>query len=220
MGIVETLRSLPRRIRDSVQQEGLWRFGLRIVLSPMYRAGALGTLPLDLHFGDSADSSLSMRVADEDDIEALVALGPEYYHEKLRARLGDRQQCLLAFLGETIVAVRWAGTGEAHLGDLALALPLREEEMYAYDAFVHPRYRGNGYAKAIRRALDEQWWQKGFRTHISFATLGRKPFGRYHPYNVATIRVLRLGPFRKLSVKTYGPKADYWRERLKELRWA
>jgi len=40
------------------------------------------------------------------------------------------------------------------------------------------------------------------------------------PRRIAVLRVLRLGPFRKFWVRTYGPQAEYWRERLKELRWA
>ena len=30
---------------------------------------------------------------------------------------------------------------------------------------------------------------------------------------------LRLGPLRKFWVRTCGPQAESWRERLKELRW-
>ena len=40
------------------------------------------------------------------------------------------------------------------------------------------------------------------------------------PRRIAVLRVLRLGPFRKFWVQTYGPQAEYWLERLKELRWA
>ena len=40
------------------------------------------------------------------------------------------------------------------------------------------------------------------------------------PHRVAVLRVLRLGPLTRFWVKTYGPQAGYWRERLKELKWA
>ena len=64
----------------------------------------------------------------------------------------------------------------------------------------------------------------GTATHSRTATKCRPPcpcrLRRGHgAVYVATIRTFRLGPFRKLWVKTYGPQAEYWKERPMELRW-
>ncbi len=69
-------------------------------------------------------------------------------------------------------------------------------------------------------ACHSEWLSRGFHTRLGVAAMGRAPYGKNRPHIVATIHTLRVGPFRKFWAKTYGPQADYWRERLKELRWA
>ena len=57
-----------------------------------------------------------------------------------------------------------------------------------------------------------------FRERGDFRDLAVRPFGVVRrPHRVAEIRTLCLGRFRKFWVRTYGPQAGYWRERLKEL---
>jgi len=123
-------------------------------------------------------------------------------------------------LDNTSVAFCWATVGEARLGDTRLALSLRGDELLQYDVFVHPAHRGAGVFNAVSRAFEVEWLRRGFHTRVGVAAMGRAPYAKNHPYIVATIRTFRLGPFRKIWVRAYGPDAEYWRERLKELRWA
>ena len=67
--------------------------------------------------------------------------------------------------------------------------------------------------------IQEHYSSKGGSLAFGFVSGQRRPFGP-SPHRVAIIRTLRLGPIRKFWVKTYGTQAEYWRERLKELRWA
>jgi len=214
-----SIRSWPRRIRDSIEQEGVWRLLFRMALSPVYEAGALRAEPL-LRQRDFPHTHATVRSAGEVDMAALVALRPECTLENLRSRLGDGHECGLALVNGMVVGCLWACAGAAPLGSFGLILPLRQHEAYLYDTYVHPANRRKDVNTAIRRHLDEKYWHAGFTTHVDFATLGRKPWGRNDRHLVATIRVLRLGPFRKLWVRTCGPKAGYWQGRLKELRWA
>ena len=218
MGVGGTLRSLPRRIRDSIGQEGPWSLALRTAASPMYRAGALLTSPLA--FPSDELALMDVRDAMESDVETIVNLRPEYSGDAVRSRLLEGEACSLAFMERLLVACRWVNTGEARLAGLGLILPLSPDEIYVGEAYVHPAYRRRGINNRTRDAYEAQYRQRGYSSKVSCATLGRKPYGRGSPYSVAAIRTLRFGPFRKFWVRTYGPQADYWRGRLKELRWA
>jgi len=117
------------------------------------------------------------------------------------------------------VYVAWVRKGDARFAELGLALPLLPDEVFAYDAFVRREYRGRGVLHEVRPRVDGRLWEEGFRSRVAFTTPGRWPFGRNNRFQVGTVRVLRLGPLRKFWVSTCGPQAEYWRERLKEVRW-
>ena len=220
MSLGGTIRSLPRRFRDSLKQEGFVSSVLRAILRPFYRAIVLGLVPLELHLRDAALPGVSLHDVTEKDTAALIALRPEYTGDKIQARLSQGQKCCAIVFEETTVGCIWASTGEVRFEDVGLALPLRPDEVVTYEVYVDPAHRHAGVYGTARRAFDERCWDQGCRRRITFSTLGRRPFGvKGRPLQFAAIRTLHLGPFRRLWVSTYGPQAEYWRERLKELRW-
>ena len=163
---------------------------------------------------------VTVRIATEDGLGALVALRPEHDQAALRARMRGGHTCVLSLVDGELASARWACTGEAPLTGLGLVLPLEEGELSVYERFVHPAHRLKYVGRPARNALEEYFLKQGFRSIVSYATLGRRPYGKGHPDSVATIRSLCLGPFKRFWVRTYGPQAEYWSERLKELRWA
>ena len=217
MGLVNVLRSLPRRFRDSIEQEGWRRFLLRSAASPVYRAGALNVRPLQRFEGGKP--SCDIRSATLAEIPALVALRPEYRARELASRLNRGEECLLAFAGDALVGCRWTARGQAHMDWLGLVLPLGERELYAYEIYVHPGQRRRGVSAALTRAYHERYLALGFETTFSFASLGRRPFGKRDPHTVATVRTYRLGPFRVFRLRMQGPQGGRWRQRLGALRW-
>ena len=92
--------------------------------------------------------------------------------------------------------------------------------MYMYEVFTNPAYRHFQVRRPVREAKEKRYAARGFRLQLGYSIAGRKPFGRNDPYLTATAHTFRLSPLRKFWVRTYGPQAEYWRERLKELRWA
>ena len=222
MGIGATLRSLPRRIRDSIEQEGLLQAVWRGALSPVYRAGILRARPLDP--GSSGRRALpyalTVRTASEDDIDAIVALRPQYDRRTLLTRLQEGQECVVSWDVCTPTSVYWTCKGRGPLVHLGLVLPLEDREVFVHDLYRDPARRHKGEGDVTRRYLDQRYAREGIDSVVSCATAGRGPYGRGDPDRVATIRTLRLGPFRRFWVRTCGPQAEYWRGRLRELRWA
>ncbi len=89
-----------------------------------------------------------------------------------------------------------------------------------YEVFTNPVYRHLRVRRPVREAKEKWYHARGFRLQLGYSIAGRKPFGKNDPYLAANVHTFRLGPFRRCWVETYGPQADYWRERLKELMWA
>lgn len=206
------------RIEDGVEQEGLPRFIMRVALSPVYRAGTLNAQPLESVSGRT--SPALVRLAGVADVPALAALRPRSSAKDLLTRLESAHSCFAAFASASALASQWGCESDARFGELGLALPLASGEVFGYGAYVQAAHRRKGISRALTQAYNEHYLGEGFRVSLAFAVLGRRPFGISDPHRIATIRTLRLGPFRKLWVKTYGSRAEYWRDRLKQLRWA
>lgn len=214
-----SIRSWPRRVRDSVNQEGLGSFALRMLLRPVYRAVVFRVVP-DME-RPSGPAPVMTRLASERDAASIARLRPSYSVEAVLARLRAGEECHLYLLENQVAGLRWVRRERGLLDDLGLTLPLLSDEVWMSEGYVHPAYRHAGVHRAARAAFDRLCAREGIRQKLGIATLGRRPFGsKDNPFSVATIRTVRLGPLRRLWVKAYGPQAEYWRERLEELRWA
>jgi len=201
--------------------EGLWRFAFRTVTAPLYRLGILNAEPLLARSLPPPPPSLTARVATGEDVDALVALLPHRYSPVLlRERFDKGERCFVSFLGGNLAFVGWIGEIEAHLAYGGLSFPLQQEEIYGYEWYTRPEYRRQGADNAAWRFMQEYYSSKGVSLAFGFVSGQRKPFGPDSAHKVAIIRIFRLGPLKRFWVETYGPHAEYWRERLKELRWA
>ena len=152
------------------------------------------------------------------DIDDILLVRPSPPRGPLYERFRAGHECVLATLQGEPAAFAWLYTGEARLGPLSL--PLEEREVWVYDSYTGKRFRREGIGRAIICGYMPYFSQRGFRRHMSCATLGRRPWGRDDRLEVAAIRTLRLGPWRRISVEVCGSESGYWRERLKGLRWA
>ena len=190
---------------------------LRTVLWRAYRAGVVLAKPLAPAVGPA---DVQLRFASADDVPALLAVRSVYTAETLQSWLRDGEECILGLVNGAIAAHRWVTTGIFRMPHLGLVLNLGEDEISVHDVYVLPDFRGRGITAAANHTFDSPYLDRGFRMEFSYATAGRGPWGRGHDYSIATIRTLRLGPVRRFWVRAYGPQAECWRERLKELRWA
>ena len=217
MGVTRSISGLAQQIRESIQQEGVWNLGWRLALAPIFWSGALRAGSLDDLPGPAPAGSAG-RMVTESDIDDILLVRPSSQRGLPCGRFRAGHECVLATLSGDPAAFAWSCTGEARLGPLLL--PLEEQEVWVYDSYTGERFRGMGIRRAIMHGYMPHYLRRGFRRHMSCATLGRKPWGRDDRLQVAAIRTLRLGPLRRVRVEACGLESDYWRERLRELRWA
>ena len=211
------LSGLPRRLRDSIDQEGLGRFLLRALSHPVYRAMEIQAEPIEA--STPADQTI-LHLATEDDIPALVAFRPEYDPRELRRRMQAGERCFFSLVEGKVATCRWVATGSLLLRGLGLVLPLEDDEFTLYELFVATAHRRAGITAPEYNALKERLLNEGIHRLVAYVIPGRKPYSRAWGDHVATVRVLRLGPWRKWWAVARGQRAGYWRERFKGLRWS
>ena len=136
MSLLGTLRSWPRRIRDSVRQEGLPQAALRLALSPLYRSMVFTVRPLATGDAGGQLATVAGGFATQGDIDTLARLNPRFAPAALRARLEGGERCYLASIDGKTVSCRWVRSGEARLGERDPVLRLCPDEAYVYQIYV------------------------------------------------------------------------------------
>ena len=80
----------------------------------------------------------------EAQIDRLLAINPALSEAEIRRRLREGQECLLAWIGESLVHYRWDATASPYLPFLGKTLLLLQGDVFAPDIFTHPAFRGRG----------------------------------------------------------------------------
>lgn len=80
----------------------------------------------------------------EAQIGRVLAINPALSEAEIRRRLKEGQECLLAWIGESLVYYRWDATASPYLPYLGKTLRLLQGDINATDAFTHPAFRGRG----------------------------------------------------------------------------
>lgn len=142
-----------------------------------------------------------------ENLPLLTTLGSAVTIEKLQERLARGHICIALRHKGYVVAYTWADTTE--INDSTYRTKLGENEVYLYDAFTRPEYRGQGLAPLMRVRCYETLRALGKSTFFSISDCFNTPAIRFkRKLNARFVRLcvsLRIGN-RKLGVwtiKTY-----------------
>ena len=83
-----------------------------------------------------------------EDVTALQALRPDLDPEVIRGRLARGHRCFAAWHEGRIIHAGWAATADAWIDFLDCAMPLEPGDVYQFDSYTEPRFRGAGVAGA------------------------------------------------------------------------
>jgi len=97
---------------------------------------ALPTLP-------SVDSSRWTRLT-ATDIPRVQMLNPALGEAEIRRRLGEGQDCLLCWLGDSLVHYTWHAMKPAYLSYLGKTFWPLEGDVFVVESFTHPGFRRRG----------------------------------------------------------------------------
>ncbi len=136
----------------------------------------------------------------EPDVARVLAINPWMREAEMRRRLAEGQECLLAWIGDTLVHYRWETARAAYLPFLELTVRLEDGDCHVTDAFTHPAFRGRrlhsiSAASAQRRAREHGVTRLiGVVAWINAPSLRVAERGGYVP--VGTIARVKVGPWR------------------------
>ena len=119
-----------------------------------------------------AGESLRWTSFTEAQIDQVLAINPALSGAEVRRRLKEGQDCLLGWIGESLVHYRWDATASPYLPYLGKTLRYLQGDIFATDIFTHPAFRGQGIQTissimALHRARDSglsrfitmpAWW--------------------------------------------------------------
>ena len=135
------------------------------------------------------------------EIDAYMAFRPDQSIAEVRRRLDEGQQCFVAWHDRQIIHAAWAVTGRARIEYLSTEIALAPDEVYSYDVFTSPAFRGLGVAPARMLETIRYFRDRGYRCQLS-AILpenspglrpGEKIGGRIR---IGVIGYVGLGPWR------------------------
>ncbi|MBC7790287.1 MAG: GNAT family N-acetyltransferase [Anaerolineae bacterium] len=144
---------------------------------------------------------MSIRLLGADEKENYLAFRPETPASLVTDRLGSGHLCFAARYQGRIIGATWATTKRAWIDYLDYDLPLRAGEVYTYDGFTLPEYRGHGVAPAISvhmlRYFAEAGYQRATRTILpeNSASLRARKKAGYTP--VGVMGYMRIGPWTR-----------------------
>ncbi len=91
-----------------------------------------------------------------------------------KERLGKGDIYCCAIFREEVVSYCWMTSNSAPIGEIGKSIILKNREMYLYDAFTEPEFRGNGLFPRILTAILRRGRQEGYQKAFIFALSSNK----------------------------------------------
>jgi hypothetical protein len=122
---------------------------------------------------------------------------------EIHRRLDEGQECLLGWLGSTLVYYRWDTSHSAYLPFLGTVVSLEEGDTLVVEAFTHLAHRGRGIHSLASVQRLEAARARGMTRSITFVASWHAPSLRVGLTKVSgrsagTVTLWRFGPLRSL----------------------
>jgi hypothetical protein len=144
----------------------------------------------------------SMRVAilAESEIRAFLAFRPDQDASEIRRRLDQDHRCFTVWHEQQIIHAAWAVTGRVHIEYISRDLALAPNEVYVYDAFTAPAFRGRNASPVRALALGEHFRSHGYRRLLTAVRpenkVGFRPLEKVGTRRVGVIGYVGVGRLR------------------------
>lgn len=106
------------------------------------------------------------------EVESLTSLMGE---EVVNARFDQGEVCGVAWFNSAVVSYCWVAFQQAKVGEINRIIKLRRNELYLYDAFTLPHYRGKGLFPALLIAILGLARSQGYSRALIFSLRENRP---------------------------------------------
>jgi len=171
------------------------------ILTTFYRRMILFVYPLDSTIPVLLPRlPVDIAILTERDLDAYNRYRPDQSMKEIRARLARGDRCFACWYDDRIVDAGWVATGRVYIPYLRRRLILGSGDIYNYDAYTLPAYRGLGIFMARISYVGRYNQQEGYSRGLALVAVenkaprvilyksGVRPIGLYS--------CLRLGPWQ------------------------
>ena len=144
----------------------------------------------------------SMRVAMlvEGEIGAYMAFRPDQDASEIHRRLDQDHRCFTVWHEQQIIHAAWVATGRARIEYLSRDLALAPDEVYVYEAFTAPAFRGRNASPVRALAMAEHFRSHGYRRVLTAVhpenKVGFRPLEKVGTRDVGVIGYVGVGRLR------------------------
>ncbi len=129
-----------------------------------------GSIP-ELAAGTDAEYSF----LDNKSGEKIASLASLVGKDIVKARFEQGEVCGVAWSNSAVVSYCWLAFKQAEVGEINRYIKLREKELYLYDAFTLPDYRGRGLFPALLTAILGHARSQGYSRALIFSNSKNRP---------------------------------------------
>lgn len=141
------------------------------------------------------------------DIPAYCLLRPDEAAATVQARLDLGHHCFAIFCDATMVHAAWAATGRAYVPYLRRDLLLAPEDLYIYDSYTAPAYRGLGLAPLRHHHMRRHYRGLGLRRAVGVIAVenraGLRVMDRLEFRRIGLYTCWRFGRWQRVRQETY-----------------
>lgn len=222
-----------RQAAEVFREEGAKSLWFKILGETVYRRVVVMERPLDEPVAEiAARLPVVVSLLRESEVDDYIEFRAGADPSELRRRLEDGQLCFVVRHEGRIVHSTWVATGRAWIDYLSREMRLLPDEVYVYEAFTAPAFRGQQISPARAVHLVRHFQEAGYRRLVALIVPENKQAFRaaqrtgYKPCGL--MGYLRLGPWRRhfLRVARRGsppgepraaPSAAYWQAIVRQL---
>jgi len=189
-----TWRDVLKQVRQALRDEGVKSLWFKILGQTVYRRVVLMECPLDQPLGYVTPSlSVVIDRLRRSEIDEYAAFRPDVDPSEMRRRLEAGHLCFVARHEGQIVHACWATPGRAWVDYLAYEMPLARDEVYQYDSFTAPAFRGHNLAAARVIEAARYFHHAGYRRLVAVVV----------PENASAFRPLEKAGYRPFGLIGY-----------------
>src|SRR5262249_44587229 len=172
----------------------------------IYRRLGLLERRLDIPVPDvTVDPAFRVALLMDGERAAYLEFRPDQDVVEVTRRLDRGDHCFATWQEQRIVHAAWAATGRAWIEYVSRELPLAADDVYVYDSFTTPEFRGRGAAPLRARVLGQYFAARGYARLLTAVlqenAAGFRPLEKVGTRPVGTIGYIGIGPWRRHFVR-------------------
>jgi L-amino acid N-acyltransferase YncA len=195
------LRLMLARANEVLRQEGVRSLWFKLLGDIVYRRLLLLERPLHEPISPvTARIPVEISLLQETQVAEYMAFRPEARESEVRSQLEAGDWCFVVHHQGQMICARWATVQRVWSDYLACELHLAEGEVYSYDLFTRPEFRGHAVSPVASVEMLRYFRAAGYRRMVAAISPENHPSLRsvtktgYRPYGV--IGYVKIGPWK------------------------